>query len=91
MQKGFGLVLMKLSTKWQAKATEYAIASTGISLNNSPLEGNKLAGGSIIELGKEEEEGLGRFGEAFGRFLGLGSIDLVRNCTGECVNAERSY
>lgn len=73
---------MKLSTKWQAKATEYAIASTGISLKNSPLEGNKLAGGSIIELGKGEE-GLGRFGEAFGRFLGLGSIDLVQNCTGE--------
>lgn len=40
----------------QVKATEEAMATTVMSLNKSCFDGNKLCGGSVIQLHDEEEE-----------------------------------
>jgi hypothetical protein len=55
-----GFELRDLERKLQVKATAQATSKTFNSVKNSPLEGNKLCGGSSIDLiGEEEEEDLG--------------------------------
>ena len=71
--------LKKVAKKLQERATEDAIASTAMSRKNSPLEGNKLWGGSIIEFSEDfevddEEEELCF---DFGRFLGVDEEDIL--------------
>lgn len=78
-QKGLEVEVKKVAKKLQERATEEAIASTAMSRKNSPFEGNKLWGGSSIELSEDFEvddlEGELCFG--FGRFLGVDE-DMLR-------------
>ena len=74
-QKGLEVELKKVAKKLQERATEDAIASTAMSRKNSPFEGNKLWGGSIIEFSEDfeadDEEEEEELCFDFGRFLGV--------------------
>lgn len=53
----------------QVKATEEATATTVMSLNKSCFDGNKLCGGSVIQLHDDEEEEEEELDFGFGLFF----------------------
>lgn len=63
--------------KLRVKATEAAMASATVSLENSSFEGKKFWDGSNVDAMEEREDSGLRFGLGFGRFFEVEDIDKL--------------